>query len=1155
MAGKKSPFPMAMTPQQMGMLKKMLEHPYTRDKLFSDDRFEELAIMHNEAIMSAPDYDRDHLAAAHRLQYDTGTLPEQPDMVERSGISFTDLFDNTISGVNAPQLGDTLSASASANSQAQSNVIVAQPSAPANLQGQARASTTTRAAAISQASNASATTPFSMSGREMNAFAHHGSQAAVHAQRLGHGGSASAYDVPNHPLAGATFGHGQSMGYSHIDPSRPETMHPGYRTPASNSSYAGPVAANMQMVPYRPPSFNPHNMRSGNPGYAGPVDSSTMGTMSGQYNPGYAGPVYSNTTRSGPIGNQLALYDPHFAAQQQGKAPFAPQAPETPNPFPGQYQGEHLNRNTEALQNLHRVMTDFVNKVTSGASSDDLAAMGQNLSGMGGKIGTSPLFNQFISENTDPFGGAALYGGGYNRNTGQPTLATQAQQATLIQTQLASHYRQAAGARQAAIDAAAEPVVPGISFGSAAGTAAANLMGSGNDTASRAFSASRAMRTRALSQGGPNAAMLGRAGAAGMIASGAVKIAKGYADMYMKQPVLGASLLGGDPMTSVFNNFSGIASLRQGQIDREVAESPITSLGGYTRVFDRMENQKQAVKDYQSQKLAAIGSLSNFAAGRTVTQMVGMRPGTGGYHAARFSAFERRAEEARQLEFPAFQLTGMMGYYNERAYGGKSALGTKLGGQLQLFADNMGLGPAAAMGQMYDSLSMQGFRTNFDVGTSPVGGTQVGAMHPRLGHTGNTGAISGQSYYGYGQVSVNRRGATMEDLLGYQSAGLSPTQIGLAFRSQMNSSNLNAIGLGGQQLLNQTIAQNLTGQGATDYVQSALQMGSTYTSLGYNLGSRRTRRLPVVDMTQDVADMTEEQLNLASSYANRTSLPASGRSSRVLGEIGALQRSNQGAFAGQNAFGAYARMDLKMGKGGSRSMASQLFGGIAEQLHFASYIQQGYGVGAALDQMSFDTPGQTNRRVRGMMPGMPEDIAGALLRGGYDLTPEEKDIVKRMVGGRGPEEGARPGIPDSQNFQTRIPKAQADLGRILDFFEGKNVEGKTFIDINKRLVEANRKLEQTMASGIRIDGMEDMVAEMFNLGEAMRELYESNRTNNLYGGNNNFTASGQFGLLGNFIMELFKSLFSMNMAPGQYNTGSYNNSSAPAAPNFGQPRY
>jgi hypothetical protein len=331
-------------------------------------------------------------------------------------------------------------------------------------------------------------------------------------------------------------------------------------------------------------------------------------------------------------------------------------------------------------------------------------------------------------------------------------------------------------------------------------------------------------------------------------------------------------------------------------------------------------------------------------------------------------------------------------------------------------------------------------------------------------------------------------------------------------------------------------------------------MGGTYTSLGYNLGQRRSGRLPYANIHDEYDALSERQMEAADQLGFMTSIPASGRrSSTIMGEIGAMQRSGQGAFAGQNAFGAYARMDLKMGKGGSRSMAGNLFGGIAEQLHFAHYIQRGLTPGDALDAMSFDTPGQTNRAVRGMLQGLPENLKRGILRGGYDLTPEEASMANRMHGRRGPEETARPGTPSAINFQTRIPKAQADLGRILDFFEGKSVDGKTFIDINKRLVEANRKLEQTLSRGIKIDGMEDMVGEMMNLADYMADIYERNRTNPAYGGQSGFGASNQFGLLGNFIQELFKIVFGSAGAPATP-SGTYSPGYGPAN-NFGQPRY
>jgi len=577
-------------------------------------------------------------------------------------------------------------------------------------------------------------------------------------------------------------------------------------------------------------------------------------------------------------------------------------------------------------------------------------------------------------------------------------------------------------------------------------------------------------------------------------------------------------VLGNDPFTQLYNYAGGIgevaAKMTAGipglNIGANVVRGLNAIVGGIRAYLPGVPTSNE-----QAVTIGMMEHLSNVGSRGDVVSMMAQRPHTGAYQAARAASVMQSGSAAQSFEFGAFRTMGMMGVNMDMfgtdptqdprllastgtaAVGGMHAASRTSGATLLLpmltaSAKYLGLSPNAAIGQYADALAAQGFRSGF---ITEYGGNRLGSAAAAVIPTSGGRRVTGYpSSGGAGPMvsgqSGNAIGFSHEELIAAQYDGFTPTQVGRAFSMQGQASNLGLIGVfGGRSVLQQMKYHNLTGAGADRYMAAIEQMGNQYTQLGYEFGRGQTKF---------------EGAFMSDIGGVRTMNPSGYRAERIEREIAALQDSQYSNFRERNAFGAYQRMDLKMGKSTDKFGAS-LFSGIKDKVIFSQLVSR-FGLRGAMQKAGTLTPGQETAMLGRLFSG---DIQYMLTRGA-GMTHEETDVAIGAMANPATITMGQTNLQELDTagrgqFRARSAVAQANVRRLTDFYVGptpeKDAAGNRqhVFQAFQKLTDINAEIKQHLDRGIKVEGVLEMTREFQRMGaflhDTLTNMVQSNVTN------------------------------------------------------------
>jgi len=562
-------------------------------------------------------------------------------------------------------------------------------------------------------------------------------------------------------------------------------------------------------------------------------------------------------------------------------------------------------------------------------------------------------------------------------------------------------------------------------------------------------------------------------------------------------------VLGNDPFTQMYNYSGGLtnftADMMAGIPGLNLAAGPSRALGnivsGIRGIIPGVPSSNEVAKT-----MGLMGHMASMGAASDVTQYMQMVPHTGTVNAAQARSVLQSGGSAAAFEFDAFRTMGMMGM-NHSVFGSdptshdplnpQNISGiTKMLAPLTAMQKYLGLSPTSATGQIADALSAQGFKSFFidankggsigSGGASVVQDTQQRMnIYPSSGHSQMTGTPG------------NAVGLSAQELIMAQYAGFTPSQVGSAFAAQAGSSNLGLIGaFGGRSILQQANFFGLTGSGADRYINAVRGMGSGYTQLGYEFGRGQTEQVGSYTFTD----------HEGTKFTNPTGFAAK----RIESEIATLQESGFSNFAQENAFGAFQRIDMRMGKGTSRFGAS-LFAGIKDKVIFSQLVGK-HGLRGGMEKAGTLTPGQERK----MLDNLLGRDVGYMLTRGAGLTHEEADATGQMANPAdlSLQQRGLPRIDEDGNigqgqFKARSAVSKQNLQRMTDFYFGNTTE--TDADGNPKkvfqafqvLTETNTEIKAHLDRGVKVEGVPEMVRGIQNLSRHMEHFLKHMTNKNL----------------------------------------------------------
>lgn len=479
--------------------------------------------------------------------------------------------------------------------------------------------------------------------------------------------------------------------------------------------------------------------------------------------------------------------------------------------------------------------------------------------------------------------------------------------------------------------------------------------------------------------------------------------------------------------------------------------------GGFESFFNETANAALANPVLFAVGVAMKSATATAIGTRTFNQMYNAQniqsalratPFYSGNNANALDALQAAGNKTQALEFPGFQTAAMIGMRNigddstfidllqpgDQYRAGQNGNFNVLG----FMANELGLGPSSAMGQIRDVIGNQGFRE-----LRQPSGMTIDLQRERATQSANgafnvvvrPGAVGGQ-IVGAGFA----KGVSIQQLANFQTEGLSPTQIGRAFSGNLASSNLqNVFGLdqsggreAGRRILRNVNALGLTGSAADALINNFLQLGNQSATFGFEIGEQ----------------MGAGQLGLIARMQNQDTFQI---------------------FKDQAAPSAAGRIDLKMGKGAVQAF-QQNFAGIGSRVLMAHAIREA-GVGGAQNFLEQLSP-QAARDI--LVNRMGKRRAGFAMSGMNLSIPEQRILDSDEFGGDDVLSERAPGKAGKKQFAVRRTMAQSDLNQVKDVMD-------TQLGELQKLVKLNSAMEKSLRNKASVQGAIDtMNAPFFN---------------------------------------------------------------------------